>query len=182
MIAPEVYEDILEGLLSSYKDTGFLPKWLSPDERGMMPGTLVDAVIADAAVKGIGTQLMPALLEAMLDTANKQSDNPKFGRLGADDYQERGYIPNHYHESVNQTQDYAYSDFCIGQVAGTLGKAELKASYHFRSLTTVSWLTKPVVFSEVKTLKDIYVKILILLTGRRLYRRLQLPKQLCLLP
>lgn len=134
LIAPEVYEDILEGLLSSYKDTGFLPKWLSPDERGMMPGTLVDAVIADAAVKGIGTQLMPALLEAMLDTANKQSDNPKFGRLGADDYQERGYIPNHYHESVNQTQDYAYSDFCIGQVAGTLGKAELKASYHFRSL------------------------------------------------
>lgn len=42
---------MLEGFLNSYNETGFLPKWLSPDERGLMPGTLIDAVIADAAVK-----------------------------------------------------------------------------------------------------------------------------------
>ena len=30
---------LLEGFLNSYRDTGFLPKWLAPDERGMMPGT-----------------------------------------------------------------------------------------------------------------------------------------------
>ena len=45
------YEEMLEGFLNSYNETGFLPKWLSPDERGLMPGTLIDAVIADAAVK-----------------------------------------------------------------------------------------------------------------------------------
>ena len=42
---------MLEGFLNSYRETGFLPKWLSPDERGLMPGTLIDAVIADAASK-----------------------------------------------------------------------------------------------------------------------------------
>ncbi|MGT2934364.1 GH92 family glycosyl hydrolase [Streptococcus castoreus] len=134
LIAPEVYADILEGLLSAYQDTGYLPKWLSPDERGMMPGTLVDAVIADAAVKGIREDLMPAFLEAMLVTANTQSVLPNYGRQGSQDYQKLGYIPNNYSESVNQTQDYAYSDFCIGQVANSLGKFKLGCQYHTRSL------------------------------------------------
>ncbi|EHI70440.1 glycosyl hydrolase, family 92 domain protein [Streptococcus ictaluri 707-05] len=82
LIAPDIYEEVLKGLLSAYQDTGFLPKWLSPDERGMMPGTLVDAVIADAAVKGIGQDLMPDLLEAMVSTATSPSDDPRYGRLG----------------------------------------------------------------------------------------------------
>lgn len=56
---------MLEGFLNSYNETGFLPKWLSPDERGLMPGTLIDAVIADAAVKKIRPDLMPQFLEAM---------------------------------------------------------------------------------------------------------------------
>lgn len=56
---------MLEGFLNSYRATGFLPKWLSPDERGLMPGTLIDAVIADAASKSIRPDLMPEFLEAM---------------------------------------------------------------------------------------------------------------------
>ena len=45
---------MLEGFLNSLSmRRGFLPKWLSPDERGLMPGTLIDAVIADAASKEI---------------------------------------------------------------------------------------------------------------------------------
>lgn len=56
---------MLEGFLNSYEETGFLPKWLSPDERGLMPGTLIDAVIADAAMKKIRPDLMPRFLAAM---------------------------------------------------------------------------------------------------------------------
>ena len=37
LIATEQYSDMLEGFLNSYRETGFLPKWLSPDERGLMP-------------------------------------------------------------------------------------------------------------------------------------------------
>ncbi len=47
LMAPDTYHDFLEGFLNFYKETGFLPKWLAPDERGMMPGTLID-VIGDA--------------------------------------------------------------------------------------------------------------------------------------
>lgn len=78
LIARDDYEDILEGILNFYKDTGFLPKWLSPDERGLMPGVLVDNVIADACVKDISCKLMEPLFEAMLDSSQKQSDSPKY--------------------------------------------------------------------------------------------------------
>lgn len=130
LIAVPEYEEMLEGFLNSYRHTGFLPKWLSPDERGLMPGTLVDAVIADAAVKNIRADLMPEFLEAMLTAATTQSGHPNYGRQGTRDYLALGYVPNTYHESVNHTQDYAYSDFCIGQVASSLGKQELAEAYY----------------------------------------------------
>ncbi len=50
LLAVEQLEDMLEGF-EQLSRKRLLPKWLSPDERGLMPGTLIDAVIADAAVK-----------------------------------------------------------------------------------------------------------------------------------
>src|SRR5699024_2412799 len=129
LIAQEEYVDMLEGFLTSYRETGFLQKWLSPDERNLMPGTLVDAVIADAAIKDIAIDLMPEFLEAMEKAATTQSENPNYGRQGTLDYLKYGYVPANYHESVNHTLDYTYSDFCISQVANKLGEAE-KAKYY----------------------------------------------------
>ena len=134
LIAQEKYIDMLEGFLNSYEETGFLPKWLSPDERGLMPGTLIDAVIADAAVKGIGENLMERFLEAMKKAATIQSDNSNYGRQGTYDYLKYGYVPSNHHESVNHTLDYAYSDFCISKVAETLNKQEDKELYQKQSL------------------------------------------------
>lgn len=134
IIAPKEYEEMLEGFLNSYRETGFLPKWLSPDERGLMPGTLIDAVIADAAAKGIGQQLMPELLEAMLTAAKTQSEKDCYGRQGTLDYIKYGYVPSHYHESVNHTLDYAYSDYCISRVAEVLGNEEVAEHYRQSAL------------------------------------------------
>ncbi|OTP06817.1 alpha-1,2-mannosidase [Enterococcus sp. 10A9_DIV0425] len=134
LIAVEKYEEMLEGFLTSYNETGFLPKWLSPDERGLMPGTLIDAVIADAAVKGIKTERMPEFLAAMIKGATIQSTNPNYGRQGTTDYLKYGYVPNSYHESVNHTLDYAYSDFCISQVARLLGDQKIAKAYQKQSL------------------------------------------------
>lgn len=124
LIAPDKYGEMLEGFLNSYNETGFLPKWLSPDERGLMPGTLIDAVIADAAEKNIRPDLMPKLLAAMKKAATVQSKNPNYGRQGTADYLKYGYVPLDYHESVNHTLDYCYSDFCIATVAKAVGDDE----------------------------------------------------------
>ncbi|WP_312497407.1 GH92 family glycosyl hydrolase [Enterococcus sp.] len=133
LIAVEKLEEMLEGFLNSYRESGFLPKWLSPDERGLMPGTLIDAVIADAAVKGIRPDLMPELLTAMKKAATQQSENSNYGRQGTLDYLTYGYVPLDYHESVNHTLDYCYSDFCISQVGKQVADTEI-AHYQKQSL------------------------------------------------
>ncbi|WP_332248488.1 glycoside hydrolase domain-containing protein [Brochothrix campestris] len=129
LIAQTEYAEMLSAYLQSYREAGYLPKWLSPDERGMMPGTLIDAVVADAAVKQIGLELMPAFLEAMIHGATTRSDKQNYGRRGTLDYLKLGYVPAHYGESINHTLDYAYSDFCIAQVANILGDDKLAQTY-----------------------------------------------------
>ncbi len=130
IIAPEILPKFLTGFLNSYHESGYLPKWLAPDELGMMPGTLIDAVIADAATKGIGLNLMPELLHGMIKSATVISKDKRFGRTAVKDYARFGYVPtDSTNESVNFTLDYAFSDFCIAQVATILNKPDVAKKY-----------------------------------------------------
>ena len=129
LIIPERYRQFLEGFLNSYRDTGYLPKWLAPDERGMMPGTLIDGLIADSACKNMAPELEEEFLKAMIETATKADPKAINGRHGLSQYQELGYLSTDYHESVSHTLDYAYSDFCISTCAEKLGQEELAQTY-----------------------------------------------------
>ena len=129
LIIPEHYHRFLEGFLNNYRDTGFLPKWLAPDERGMMPGTLLDGIIADSACKDMAPDLEEELLQAMLETASKSDPLGINGRHGLAQYQELGYLSTDHHESVSHTLDYAYSDFCIASCAKKLGKIKIAENY-----------------------------------------------------
>lgn len=125
LIAPERVREMIEGFVNYSEETGWLPKWLSPGEVGMMPGTLVEAVIADACVKKIiGGELLERAYRAMLKSAYVKSDDRRHGRQGIDDYIKFGYVPSDYKESVNHTCDCAYGDYCIAQVAKAAGDAE----------------------------------------------------------
>lgn len=140
LIAPEKYKEILEGIRHFYNESGHLPKWLSPDERGLMPGTLINAVIADASSKGLLYDEEATLfLEAMVKEATVPSNDPRFGRAGVADMKEFGYVTDDEIENVNQTQDNAYSDYCIFQVAKNLGKESIaerfkKEALNYRNL------------------------------------------------
>ena len=129
LIIPEHYRQFLEGFLNSYRDTGYLPKWLAPDERGMMPGTLIDGILADSSCKDMAPELEEEFLKAMVETATKSDPKAINGRHGLSQYQEIGYLSTDYHESVSHTLDYAYSDFCISTCAAKLGQEELAQTY-----------------------------------------------------
>ena len=129
LIIPEHYRQFLEGFLNSYRDTGYLPKWLAPDERGMMPGTLIDGLLADSACKDMAPEFEEEFLKAMIETATKEDPKAINGRHGLSQYQELGYLSTDYHESVSHTLDYAYSDFCISTCAEKLGQEELAQTY-----------------------------------------------------
>lgn len=135
IIEPEQYAEILEGFINIYGDTGWLPKWPSPTETGMMPGSLIDAVIAHAAVTGCASEkLLERGLEAMLKHAEIKAEEKRNGRYGIELYKQYGYVPREdVGESVNATLDYAYGDFCIAVVAEKLGRKELAEKYYKRS-------------------------------------------------
>ena len=133
LIIPEHYHRFLEGFLNSYRDTGFLPKWLAPDERGMMPGTLLDGIIADSACKDMAPDLEEELLQTMLETATKSDPLGINGRHGLAQYQELGYLSTDHNESVSHTLDYAYSDFCIANCAEKLGQNDIAETYRTSS-------------------------------------------------
>ena len=151
IVIPELFEQMMKGILNFYKDTGYLPRWTSPDERGLMPGTLVDAVIADGITKGIGTSIAADLFKAMEDNASKIPNHAKYGRKAIKEYSVLGYVPDHFKESVNETLDYAYSDFCIARVAETIGEVDKANQYFEKSLNYHNLFNQQVGFMRAKS-------------------------------
>lgn len=135
LLIPDKLQEMLQGYLNFYKEEGWLPKWVSPGERSIMPGALVDIVLADAAVKGLlSHEQMELALEGMLKNANLPDEQRRHGRIGVEDYCRLGYVPcDKYGESANNTLDAAYCDFCIAQVAALLGKEQIQQEYLQRS-------------------------------------------------
>lgn len=135
LIAKEEYAEMLEGFVNDYINGGWLPRWISIGEVGCMPSTLIDAVIADAAIKGIVSDaLLEKALEGMLKHANIAGPEDRYGRNGVIAYLEHGYVPYDVeNESVNLTLDAAYGDYCIAQVAKVLGKTDIETEYLARA-------------------------------------------------
>ncbi len=135
LLIPERVKEMMSGYLNFYKEEGWLPKWVSPGERGIMPGTLIDAVLSDAAVKGILTNgQMEIALEGMIRNSSVQSDTKNNGRIGVKEYNLLGYVPcDMYGESVNNSLDAYFCDYCIAILAEKLGKKEISREYFARS-------------------------------------------------
>ncbi len=133
LILPDILPEILQGYLQGYRDSGWLPRWPSMREFGIMPGTLIDAVLADGAVKGmLSPDDLATALKGMRHHAEEEGVHP-FGRQAVAFYREHGYVPRSVKESVNQTLDYAYGDFCIAQIADLLGEEAVATEYRQRA-------------------------------------------------
>lgn len=135
IIAKDECREMIEGFINDYKERGWLPCWTALNAANCMPSTLIDAVIADAAVKGIiSGELLETALEGMEKHANEPSPVSAYGRAGCEYYTQIGYVPCDKHkESVNLTLDAAYGDYCIAVVADILGYRDKAKKYKERS-------------------------------------------------
>jgi len=126
LLMPERLADILQGWVNACKEGGWFPQWATPGYRACMVGTHIDAVMADAVVRGVTGFDVEAALDGMLRHAYEPGDPAgAFGRIGIQDYNALGYVASdHHHESVARSLDYAYDDFCISQVAALLGRVD----------------------------------------------------------
>lgn len=135
IVAKDELRDMVKAFINEYRECGWLPRWLSIGEHGCMPSTLIDAVICDAAVKGfIEKPDLETALEGMLKHSAVDSPDKRFGRNGAESYCKLGYVPyDEERESVNLTQDAAYGDWCIAEIAKLLGKTDIEKEYRQRA-------------------------------------------------
>jgi len=127
LMYPQLNAQIMEGLVNTYKESGWLPEWASPGHRACMIGSNSASLIADSYLKGIRGYDIETLYEAILkNTENWMQDITSVGRYGADYYNELGYIPYDVgiNENTARTLEYAYADYCIWKLAQELDRPQ----------------------------------------------------------
>lgn len=140
LLFPEISAEILQGLISAYDQSGWLPSWSSPGHRGCMIGNHAFSLLADGWVKGVRSFDLNKAVDAMAHDANTQA--PKFcgsiGRDGAEYYNKLGYVPwspvrgePSFAEATAKTLEYAYDDYCAGLLARAAGR-QADAAEFFR--------------------------------------------------
>ena len=124
LMYPSMNQKMQEGLVNSYKESGFLPEWASPGHRDCMIGNNSASVVADAYIKGLRGYDIETLWEALKHGANAHLRGTASGRLAYDAYHKRGYVPNHIGigQNVARTLEYAYNDWTIYTLGKKLGK------------------------------------------------------------
>lgn len=140
---PEWHGTYMESVANTYKESGWLPEWVSPGHIDAMIGSNSASVIASAYLSGVPGMDMGTLWEAMYKMAyNAHPTLSSVGRAGAEEYDRLGYVPNDVgiRESAARTLEYAYDDFCVLKVAEALGKDKKivdefkKRSLNYRNL------------------------------------------------
>ncbi|WP_321307747.1 GH92 family glycosyl hydrolase [Marinifilum fragile] len=124
---PDLNAQIMEGLVNTYKESGWLPEWASPGHRGCMIGSNSASLISDAYLKGIRGYDIETLYEAIVKNTNGYNKEiTSVGRYGAEYYNKLGYVPYNVgiHENTARTLEYAYADFCVWKLAQELGRPQ----------------------------------------------------------
>ncbi len=121
MIQEDKTHDFIHSLIAIYRESGLLPVWeLVGNETNCMIGYHAIPVIADAWQKGLITGIDgEELLQAMVKSAMTDQGGLKY-------YRKYSYIPADLeNESVSKALEYAYDDWCIAQVAKSIGNDEV---------------------------------------------------------
>ena len=137
LMYPSMNKEMQEGLINTYKESGFFPEWASPGHRGCMVGNNSASVVADAFMKNVTKADAEKMYEGLLKGAN--SVHPRVsttGRRGYEYYNKLGYVPYDVkiNENAARTLEYAYDDWCIYRMGEKLGRpAEELELYKSRS-------------------------------------------------
>ncbi len=142
LLTPSKSGEMLDGMLTLYEETGWLPHFLNPGNIDTDTGSQAEAVLADAAAKGIVFDYETAY-QAVIKNANAvQSGNYALGgRKGQEEYPFRGYVGDtstgqsvSSNEAVSWSLDNYLDDYAASRLALALGKTEEAAYLQNRSL------------------------------------------------
>jgi len=125
-LEPERQNEMIKTFLAMYDQGGRLPLHVSYKNyyQAVMIGDHATSVIVDSYMKGIRDFDVEKAYEAMRKNAMEPGDRPS-SRYGLDYYMDLQYIPaEKVRESVSVTLEDAYDDWCLAEIARTLGKED----------------------------------------------------------
>lgn len=124
LLYPAQLAEIMEGWTNAAGAGGWLPTWASPGYRSCMIGTHLDAIIADAYLRGVtGFAIERAYAAALRDCTYEGEPHGLYGRRGQEAFIALGYVPaDQFDHAAARTQEYAYTDWAVAQLARALGK------------------------------------------------------------
>lgn len=144
LIAPEHVNDFIKSIVDKTKEYGWLPAQHFMNVFGeAMVGDHLIPIIVDAYMKGFRDYDVNFIYEAMRKKALEEPKPPvplSSGRSGLKYYMELGYTPvDKVNESVPNTLELAYDDWCIAQLANALGKKDdyelfMKRAHNYKNL------------------------------------------------
>ena len=135
LMFPSVNKEMQEGLINTYKESGFFPEWASPGHRGCMVGNNSASILVDAYMKGVKVDDLETLYKGLIHgTENVHPTVSSTGRLGHEYYNKLGYVPYDVkiNENAARTLEYAYNDWCIWQIAKQLGRPKKELDLYAR--------------------------------------------------
>jgi predicted alpha-1,2-mannosidase len=131
LIQPKVNADMIQSMLAHYDQSAhhMLPVWSHyANENWCMIGYHSVSVLADAMIKNNPGFDYARALNAAVTTSNQRF----YEGLGS--YLDYQFVPENLSgNSVSKTLEYAYDDWCIGQMAKKLGLDSLYSIYQKRS-------------------------------------------------
>ncbi|MCU7514485.1 MAG: glycoside hydrolase family 92 protein [Ignavibacteria bacterium] len=124
IMQPGLCSHIMEGLVNTYNESGWLPEWASPGHRDCMIGSNSASVIAGTYLNGIRGYDINKLYEAILKNSENEGPLESVGRRGVKYYNSLGYVPYDVkiNENAARTLEYSYDDFAIWKLAQALGR------------------------------------------------------------
>lgn len=162
IIDPECNNLLAATLIQKYVEGGYLPKWdLWSNYTGTMTGYHAVSVIAEAYLKGASNFNAELALEACLHASKysvqekpyiqKQVLRKNLMPVGIKYKNENGYIPaDVMHESVANGLEYAYTDWCIAQMAKKMGREDIFKEYSKKAKNYAHYFDKTTGFMRGK--------------------------------
>lgn len=158
LVYPEISEEFVNSMLMMYDDGGLIPRGpAGGNYTYVMTGASSTPFIVSAYMKGIRGFDVEKAYEGMRKNAMPGGIMSKAGYEhntsvggGLDHYIKKGYSPfpnpnkniGYHNEGTGQTLEYSYQDWCLAQMAKSLGKTEdyslfMKRSQHYRNVFDV---------------------------------------------
>lgn len=142
LLTPSRDSELLNGILTHYKENKWIPRWVAPGGADSMLGTSSDIIFADAYAKGVKFDYETAFETMLKNALTASGDTRNGGRAENNTAVFTGYVSSNTQYGFSWTMEDLISDYCIAVMADYLGKTDQAEYFYNRAGMYVNMFNK----------------------------------------